>query len=164
MGSIQSLLAIAALFLLSLLSVRFNSSVLENMSVEVENKVYLTAFSLGDDLIEEIKQKAFDNETVVFRSINPEELTPRNLFGPDAGENFVTDFNDIDDYHGYSRPVSLPHAEGYLVICNVDYVNSNNHDLVSLAQTFYKRIEVTVSSNYMRMPVKLSFVFTLHSK
>jgi len=164
MGSIQSLLAIAALFLLSLISVRFNSSVLENMSVEVENKVYLTAFSLGDDLIEEIKQKAFDNETVEFHSINPEELTARNLFGPDAGENFVTDFNDIDDYHGFSKPVSLPHAEGYLVICTVNYVNANNNNLISLAQTFYKRVEVSVSSDYMRMPVNLSYIFTLHSK
>lgn len=89
MSNIQSLTTIGAIALFALISVRFNSAVLENMTVEVENKVYLTAFSLADDLLEEIKQKAFDEQTVVFRSINPEELTSSNNFAPevlDAGE------------------------------------------------------------------------------
>jgi hypothetical protein len=81
MSSIQSLLAIGSIALFSLISVRFNSSVLQNLTLEVENKVYLTAFSLADDMIEEIKQKAFDHETVQFRSINPEELSPTANFG-----------------------------------------------------------------------------------
>jgi hypothetical protein len=133
--------------------------------MEVENKVYLTAFSLGDDLLEEIKQKAFDEETIVFHSINPEELSPRNLFGygVDPGETSdPSTFDDIDDYNGYSRPISLPHAEGFIVTSNVEYVQANNFP--SLVQTFFKRVEVTVSSDYLRAPVKLSFIFTLHSK
>ncbi|MDX1372626.1 MAG: hypothetical protein R3321_09145, partial [Nitrososphaeraceae archaeon] len=60
MGSTNSTLSIGALLFLSLISLRFNASVLENSTVETENKIYLTAFSLADDLIEEIKQKAFD--------------------------------------------------------------------------------------------------------
>ena len=164
MGNIQSLTTIGAIALFSLISVRFNSTVLENMTVEVENKIYLTAFSLADDLIEEIKQKAFDEETVVFRSINPEELTPANEFGTDTGESSVTDYDDIDDYNGFSRDVSLPHAEGFHIVSQVDYVAANNPDQVSLAQTFFKRIEVRVTSDYLRHPVKLSFIFTLHSK
>jgi len=168
MGNIQSMLTIGAIALFSLISIRFNSSVLENMTVEVENKAYLTAFSLADDLMEEIKQKAFDDQTVVFRSINPWELTPRNQFAPesvDSGETSdLSTWDDIDDYNEYTRPVSLPHFEGYLVSCSVDYVTKNNVNLESLAQTFFKRVRVTVSSDYMRNPVTLSFIFTLHSK
>jgi hypothetical protein len=168
MNNIQSLLTIGAIALFSLISIRFNSSVLENMTVEVENKVYLTAFSLADDLIEEIKQKAFDEETVEFRSITPTELTPSNQFAPEIRDLGETDdpatWDDIDDYNGYSKLVSLPHAEGFSVTSQVDYVQENNYDQVSSVQTFFKRIQVRVSSDYLRAPVRLSFVFTLHSK
>ncbi len=168
MNNIQSLLTIGAIALFSLISIRFNSSVLENMTVEVENKVYLTAFSLADDLIEEIKQKAFDEETVEFRSITPTELTPSDQFAPEIRDLGETDdpatWDDIDDYNGYSKLVSLPHAEGFSVTSQVDYVQENNYDQVSSVQTFFKRIQVRVSSDYLRAPVRLSFVFTLHSK
>jgi len=168
MNNIQSLTTIGAIALFSLISVRFNSTVLENITVEVENKIYLTAFSLADDLIEEIKQKAFDEETVVFRSINPEELTPSNNFAPsfrDPGEtSSPTTWDDIDDYNGYTKSISLPHAEGFQVTSQVEYVSASNPDLASLTQTFFKRITVRVTSAYLRNPVRLSFVFTLHSK
>lgn len=168
MSNIQSLTTIGAIALFSLISIRFNSAVLENMTVEVENKVYLTAFSLADDLIEEIKQKAFDEQTVDFRSISPGELTPSYLFAPEVlepGENGnPSTWDDIDDYNGYVRPVSLPHIEGYIVSCSVDYVLKSNVNMPSLTQTFFKRVRVTVSSDYMRNPVTLSFIFTLHSK
>jgi hypothetical protein len=163
MASIQTLLAIGAMSILALLSFNFNTSVVQNSTIEIENKVYLTAFSLADDLIEEIKQKAFDDQTVVFRSINPEELTPAASLGPEAGENYPN-FDDIDDYDDFTRNVSLPHAEGYVVKCIVAYVEANNPNLVSLSQTFYKRVTVTVSSLFLSIPVRLSFIFTLHSK
>jgi hypothetical protein len=159
---------IGALAIFSLISVRFNSTVLENMTVEVENKIYLTAFSLADDLIEEIKQKAFDEETVVFRSINPEELTPSNEFAPlfrDTSETTdPTTWDDIDDYNGYTKNISLPHAEGFQVTSQVEYVSASNPDVQSLTQTYFKRITVRVTNTYLRSPIRLSFIFTLHSK
>lgn len=164
MGNVQSLLAIGSIALFSFISYNFNTAVLQNLSLEVENKVYLTAFSLADDMIEEIKQKAFDEETVVFRSINPDELTESPYLGPETGESNVTFYDDIDDYNGYQRPVSLPHAENYTVKCKIDYVSASNPQQISLAQTFFKRVEVTVNSPYLRNQVKLSYVFTLHSK
>lgn len=167
MANIQSLLTIGAIALFSLISIRFNSAVLENMTVEVENKVYLTAFSLADDLMEEIKQKAFDDQTVVFRSINPEELSPRNQFAPFRDPDETDDpatWDDIDDYNGYIKAVTLPHVEGYSVTCAVEYMTKDNYYSPSLIQTFYKRVQVSVSNQFMRMPVTLSFIFTLHSK
>ena len=56
MNTGQSMLSLGALILFSFISVNFNSTILENTTVETENKVYLTAFSLADDLIEEIKK------------------------------------------------------------------------------------------------------------
>ena len=165
MNTTNSFLSIGALLLFSLVSLNFNSTVLSNTTVEVENKVYLTAFSLADDLIEEIKQKAFDEQTVEWKAIPAEKLSPSSAFGPvDPGESTVNTFDDIDDYHGYQKAVSLPHVENYSVMSTVDYVSATDPDVNSSTQTYFKRITVRVTSPYISHPVKLSFVFTLHSK
>lgn len=163
MGGVQSLLAIGAIVLFSLSSIRFNSSVLQNLTVEIENKVYLTAFSLADDLIEEIKQKAFDENTVKFNIVALSSLTPSANFGKETGEVYPA-FDDIDDYHNFTKPVNLPHAEGYSITCKINYVSTNDPNQIVTTPTFFKRIEVTASSPYLRHPVTLHFVFTLHSK
>lgn len=162
-NNVQSMLSIGALLIFSLISLRFDNSLLQNVEIEVENKVYLTAFSLADDLIEEIKQKAFDNSTVIFKSITPSQLTQPNSLGKESGEVWPN-FNDVDDYNNYSKPVSLPHAEKYTVMCSVNYVQENDPNQISSVQTFFKRIDVNVSSPYLKHEVKLSFIFTLHSK
>jgi hypothetical protein len=159
MASSQSLLSLGALLLLALASLRFNSSVLENTSIETENKVYLTAFSLADDLIEEIKQKAFDAATVDFPTTDPSILTSPSSLGHGSWEVYP-DYNDIDDFNGFSKPISAPHAENYLVSCEVFYVSESDQNIKVMTQTFYKKVQVTVTSPYFRLPVELSFTIT----
>ncbi len=165
MSSIQSFLSIGAIALVAVISLRFNEAVLQNSSIEVENKVYLTAFSLADDLLEEIKEKAFDATTVKFPTTDPLTMTSPSKLGVDekgAGAFEVyPEYDDIDDYNGYVRHISAPHAEDYEISCLVWYVSPVNQNLFSNVPTFYKRVEVTVSSPYMNFPVKLSFIFTL---
>lgn len=163
MSNIQSMLALGALMIFGMISLRFDSSVLQNLEIEVENKVYLTAFSLADDLLEEMKQRAFDQQTVTFQSISPEALTPVQNLGYESGEVWPN-FNDIDDYNNYSKPVSLPHAENYTVESFVTYVSESDQDLVSSTPTYYKRVEIIVDSPYLSHELKLSYIFTLHSK
>ena len=159
MNTGQSLLSIGSLLLLSLASLRFNSVVLEKTNVEIENKVYLTAFSLADDLIEEIKQKAFDERTIDFQAINVNQLTyPPNK---ESGEDWPY-FDDIDDYNYYFKPVSLPHVEDYKVSCTVNYSNANGDDM--LTQSYYKKVTIKVTSKYMSSPFYMKFIFSLHSK
>ena len=156
----NSLLSMGALIILALSSLNFNSSILETSSVEIETKVALTAFSLADDVIEEIKGKSFDETTKPFPTTNPNSLTPADSLGPETGEAYK-DFDDIDDFNGYVKTVSAPHAENYHIDCLVQYVNGDDPDQVSSTQTFYKKVTVTVTSPYMREPVLLSFIFTL---
>jgi hypothetical protein len=159
----QSMLSLGALMIFGMISLRFDSAVLQNTEVEVENKVYLTAFSLADDLLEEIKQRAFDEQTVVFKAITTSALTPVQSLGKESGEAWPN-FNDIDDYNNYSKPVSLPHAENYTVTSKVSYASESNQNEISTTQTYYKRVEITVSSPYLRNHLKLYYIFTLHSK
>jgi hypothetical protein len=159
MNTGQSFMSIGAIILLSLVSLSFNSAVLQNTTLETENKVYLTAFSLADDLIEEIKQKAFDEKTIDFQAINVNQLT----YPPDKESGEVWPyFDDIDDYNNYIKPVSLPHAEGYTVSCIVNYSTANGDDI--FVRSFYKKVIIIVTSDYMSGPLYLKYVFSLHSK
>jgi len=160
MSSVHSFLSLGALLLISLISLRFNSAVLENSTIETENKVYLTAFSLANDLIEEIKMKAFDAATVKFPTTDPSVLTSPYSLGH-ADYEVYPNFNDIDDFNDYSRTIDAPHAENYSVRCNVYYVSEYNPDYKVMTQTFYKRVDVTVLNPYMKNNILLSFIFTL---
>ncbi|HEX9252793.1 MAG TPA: hypothetical protein VF870_11165 [Ignavibacteriaceae bacterium] len=162
-NGVQSFLSLGAMMIFSLISLRFDTAVLQNTEVEVENKVYLTAFSLADDLLEEIKQRAFDEKTVDFKAITTSALTPSANLGKDSGEEWPN-FNDIDDYNDYTKPVSLPHAEKYTVISKINYVLESDQDQISSDPTYFKRVTIFVESPYLKHQIKLSYIFTLHSK
>jgi hypothetical protein len=157
MSGIQSLLAIGAVWLFAIITINFNSTVVHNISIEVENKVYLTAFSLADDMIEEIKQKAFDERTIDFITPNANQLT---LPLGREGESWPN-FDDVDDYDGYLKNVGLPYVETYTVSVAVHYVDGTNPNTNILTRSFYKKVDVTVTSQYMTLPVVLSFIFTM---
>jgi hypothetical protein len=157
MTNIQSMLALGALVLLTITSLRFNGSLLESTTAEMENKVYLTAFSLADDLLEEIKNENFDENTKVTPVVSLSNLT----LPKDFGMTSEVPPDDIDDYHGYAKTISAPHAEDYYVSAVVNYVMANNQDVVSTTPTYYKRVIVTISSPFLRQPVSLSFIFSL---
>ena len=159
MSSVQSMLTIGALILLSLSSFRFNTSVLENSTAQIENKVCLTAFSLADDMLETIKQRSFDEATIKFPT-GLANLTDPDSLGAESGETYQN-FNDIDDYNNYTKTISAPHAENYHLWCKVCYVDGNNPDNEINTQSYYKKVTVFVSSPYMRDDINISFIFTL---
>jgi hypothetical protein len=164
MSGIQSLLAIGAVWLFALVTINFNSTVVHNISIEVENKVYLDAFSLADDMIEEIKQKTFEDTTGTWdypkveddlQTIYREEGNNRNLF------------DDIDDYNQFSEVLGLPYVENFKRSVKVRFANPNDFSDTTYAnKSFYKRVDVKVESleNHLTNPVHLSFIFSLHSR
>lgn len=160
MSNVQTMLTIAGMVILALISLRFNSTVLNTSDSQTQDKIYLTAFSIADNLIEEIKGKSFDQTTIQFPTTNPASLTPPDELGPDSGEIYPN-FNDVDDYNGFQDTLTAPYFETYYVSCSVYYVNSNNPDAVSSTQTFYKKVTVTVSSPYLSHDVSVSSIFTL---
>lgn len=160
MSNIQTFLTIGAMIFLTMTSLRFNTVILENSTIEMENKVMLTAFSLADDMIEEIKVRAFDQVTVKFPTASLGNLTTSDKLGPETGETYPN-FNDVDDFNGYTKYVTAPHAEDYYVTTKVQYVNETNPDQVSTLRTYYKKVTVTVTSPYMRNAINLSYIFSL---
>ena len=160
MNGVQTILTIGGMMLLAFISLQFNSSVLQSSTADLHNKVYLTAFSIADNLIEEIKGKSFDQTTINLTTTNPASLTPVANLGPDSGEVYPN-YNDVDDYNGFKDTTAAPYFETYYTSCTVQYVDSNNQDAVSSIQTFYKKVTVTVSSPYLSDPISISAIYTL---
>lgn len=86
---------------------------------EGDNIVY--ASRLGEELAEEILARAY------------EEPSGSASLGPDTGESSRADFDDIDDYHGYSE------AAGSLLL-----FDGTDHD--SELQEYSRSVTVTAST------------------
>jgi hypothetical protein len=165
MTNTQTFLTIGAMIILGFVAMRFNSAMITSQNADLGNKVYLTAFSVANNIIEQAKVKNFDQTTINFPTTNPATLS--SVLGPDdlpsGGKETKYDFNDVDDYNDYADSVAKPYFETYHIHCWVHYVKANDQDQISTTQTFYKKFTVTVRSDYLTNPdsVSLSCIFTL---
>jgi hypothetical protein len=159
MNTGQTLLTLGAMVLLSLLILRARNSFLSTNVVMMNSKFSVLATSLAQSQIEEIKKKAFDQNTVAGPVNNTSQLTNQNKLGPESGESYP-DFNDVDDFNGYLAVDSTLPSAVFDISCEVHYVNPNNLDAVSHSRTWSKDITVYVSSPSMEDTIKVSSVFS----
>jgi hypothetical protein len=68
----------------------------------------------------------------------------------------ISFFHDVDDYNRYARSASSGSITGYRLTVVVYYVTKTRPDVAAGIQTFYKRIDVTVS-NSLYLPKNLVF-------
>lgn len=162
MPGVQTLLISGSILLFSITIIGVNSFC-QDLTVETENKKMLTAFSLADDMIEEIRVRSFDENTLKLITENVSSLTPLSSFGSDIGEDSldIRSFDDIDDFEGYTRSIKISSAENYCLKCDIRYVFGDNPDAFSTEQTFYKKISIKVSSSLLKNSINLSDIVTL---
>jgi len=159
----QILLVICAMTIFSTVQLSVNASILQSFVVSIDSEASLDALSLGQAMINEVMKKSFDKATLEDRIYDRTELTAANSFGPDSGEVVTLPeeepysssvvFDDIDDYHGYTRIVSTPRLGDFVLCDSVYYLNEANQDLTSGTQTWYKEVVVTVTNANLSEPV-----------
>lgn len=167
------MLTIGAIMLFAFFMTSANNIMLQNKIQSSESEYIITAIGLGQSIINEAKTKAFDEKTVTGSVTAASQLTAAASLGNDAGEIFsqpdisgtsqfqsFTKFDDIDDFNGYTRSVKTPRAGDYTVTVRVQYINENDPETVNAAQTYSKKMTVTVTSPYITIPVKLYYAFT----
>lgn len=159
MNTGQSLFSISALLLLSLTILRVNANILTTDGVMQDSKLGVLAISLATSMMEEASKKAFDAASANDAVVNLSDLTPPGSLGPGNGET-ADNFNDFDDYNGYSRHVSgLPSAE-FDISCLVNYINPNDPNGIASTTTWNKKITVTVTSPSMKDTIRLSSIYS----
>ena len=159
MNTGQSLITIAAMMLLSVLVLRINSTILNTDRVVQDSKFGLLATSMATSIIEEATNKAFDENTVSNNINSISQLTAPNKLEPESGEVYP-DYNDVDDYNGYSRIDSSMPSAVFKISCSVAYVSSTSPNVISNIATWNKKVTVTISSISMRDTVTMSSIFS----
>ncbi len=158
MNTGQSMLAIGAMILLSLVVLRVNNSFLSTSSVMMESKFGVLATSLAQSMIEEASKMKFDQVDSDNPNYDMTSLTAPGALGPEGESHH--NFNDFDDYNNYKDTVSNLPSAIYYISCSVCYVNAQTPDVVSNNRTWNKKITVTVTSPSSPDTVKLYSIFS----
>ena len=105
--------------------------------------------------------KAFDENTTTQIVDSPDSLTLFGNLGPDyipgvAYETFAQ-FDDFDDFHGYSRTDTLVRLGNFDVSVLVNYVMYEEPDSIVTDRTFYKKAEVTIINDWLVDTLTLNY-------
>lgn len=160
MGRAELLLVLAALSIFGWFSLTVNRSLLENSSRVLESEFEITAISLLQEVISEAGLKAFDENSVsTIPASVPGGFTALISLGVDGGEAYPT-IDDVDDYHGLTISDTTNAGMTYAIACTVGYVTSS--DLVNFADTTttLKRMNLTLTSDYLPNDISLSYIYS----
>jgi len=177
------LLTIGALLLFGTLLVSTQNLISYNETDSMENEYILAAYGAAQTVIDEAKIRAFDENTVATPVADTSGLTAAGSLGPDGGEavpavdTMVSSppfsaqypgypasarFDDVDDYHGYTRIVRTSRGfEGDTIRVSVAYVPIENPGAGPIGyRSMCKKMTVTVTGRYLPGSVTLSYGFT----
>lgn len=162
MSNIQMLLALGALFILSLLIINLSKNTLLTEDVFYDCNFGILATSLASSVIEDASKKHFDEKSDTIHIDKTSELTVSSSLGndPDEPADQPKYFNDIDDYNGYSAVDSSMPSAVFNINCSVGYVNPADPDKIVSTPTWHKKITVRVTSQSMRDTIYQSSVFS----
>jgi len=169
MNTGQMLLVLGALIILSMTSMGVNTMIINKTETMLDAEAGLEATSLAQTMIDEVMTKSYDNATVTEKVYHEADLTDAEGLGcssterynvpqPDTTLKSMKYYNDVDDYHGYTRVFSTPLMGKFTIKDTVFYVIEANPDQKSLGETFHKKVVVTVTHPNLLRPLQLSDV------
>lgn len=141
---------IGAMIIFSIILLNANSIIMRNSIMQVEGELEQEVIALGQEIIEEALSKSFDQVTVNAAAppaLIPGGFTPAGQLGPDSGEYNRSDFNDFDDYNGWSDTFETTH--GLFELSSEVYYVDEDTFLYTTQQSTFKKIVVTVTSQYL---------------
>lgn len=157
MGYRELFLVLVSVVLLTLLMTQINSNTVHGREALQQLEIEHTAASVAQQFIEEAKSKMFDSQVGIPANLMPGGFTPANALGP--GSEVYPNFNDVDDYNGYSGTLTVDGLD-FTVSIQVVYVQDSDLETPAGAQTFFKKMTVTVSSSWLPGSVTLKQVFS----
>ena len=139
------MLAIGAIILLSVITLRVNNNLASSNDVLMQSKFGILATSLAQSFIQDASNKPFDANTTGGKTVvSTSGLTAVDKLKPEGTEHYPN-FDDFDDYNGFDTTITdLPSAI-YHLRCTVVYVNPDNLTISNIP-TWSKEMTVTVTS------------------
>jgi len=150
-------IAIFGRYTLTINNARYNN---EFRIIACENQT--VAVSMAESVIESAITKEFDETTVsTTLSGGTEALTDPNDLGAESGEEYPN-FNDVDDFNAVSFTDTTVTGIPFTIEAEVGYVDTDDDENFQASQTYFKRLNVTVSSDYIPEPVTISRIFSYY--
>ncbi len=160
----QVILIIAALVILSFITLSVNSMFLSKTTAILQSEAHLTAISIAQSMIDEVMTTSYDSATVSKKIFDSTKFSPISCFGPETSPGInevttvtlpespdtsvqyksVTKYNDVDDYNNYRRYYYSRSLGTFAVIDTVFYVIEADPNQISTTPTFFKKVVVTV--------------------
>ncbi len=138
------LLVLFAMVILSLLTLNVYKTNSSREGTLRYNEAAITATGLAQSMINEIRSKAFDQNTVNKSVSVPDSLTIPQLLGPDTGEVSRIQFNDIDDFNNYTSIDTLSRLGIFTIKVKVQYITNLLPNVISNVPTFSKQVNIEV--------------------
>jgi len=148
---IQTMFSLFAAVLLGVVSLGVQKVSLTRQEILIGTEATSTATALGQELIEEICVRRFDQRWSAPGQFqfDSSKFTSADSMGRDAGEaaDSVQNFSDLDDFNGYTHGISTPHIGTFTLSCSVYYVLEDAPEVKIAHQSFLKRIDVKVKNS-----------------
>lgn len=144
----EIIFTMAAMVLFSTILLSANRMILRNDTMVVEGELEYEVIALANNIIEESRVAAFDEETVTgFVPINiPADFTTIGIDGGEISSNRST-FDDFDDYNGWSDTITTDQGE-FTVRSEVTYLNTSTLNPTTSKSTL-KQITVTITNEFL---------------
>lgn len=146
-----------AIVLLAALVLNVNRSLLKSTDQTIEAEAIIAATSAGQQVIDMISSKEFDENTIGTYIEDISNFTASGSLGPETGELSVTTYDDIDDFNGFLTSIQTPRMGLDTVRVSVSYVNPASPGTASSSRTRMKKIEAAVISPYLPDTLKLYY-------
>lgn len=157
MNTGQMIMVIGAMMLLSAVVLRVNTGNLKNETIRDQAQYGVLATSIATSIIEEAQSKAFDQYTDTNSVALLTQLS--SVLGPESGESEYN-FNDFDDYNGFTKRDSTMPSAIFDIKCDVVYVDPANIQGSTVNRTWHKKINVTITSPFSPDTFKTSSIFS----
>jgi hypothetical protein len=162
-GRAELLILLGAIAIFGRYSLTINAARYNNDFRIIACESQTVAASIADGVIETAVTKGFDEATVsTILSGGLTSLTEPNLLGAESGEVYP-DFDDIDDFDGFTMSDTAVNGIQFEITSTVGYVSEDDPVNFQSDQTYLKRLNVTVSSEFIPEPVTISRVFSYYN-
>ncbi len=159
MGRVEMMILVMAIAIFGRYSLTVNDALAKNEIHVLQSEYELNAVSIVEGIFRRAGLNYFDENTVsgIPRSI-PDDFTAYGLLGPETGESYP-DFDDIDDYNGLSLVDTADNGMTYILSVSTGYINTSDKNTFLGVRSTLKRMDVTISSEYLRNDITLSRIY-----
>lgn len=141
-------MVIGAMVLVSILTQNANKANIINKTISIEGQYEVAATAIAQDIIDEARIVAFDEETVSgFVPVNiPAGFTAIGLEEANPGNSRVV-FDDFDDYDGWKETITNSMGD-FEVSVEVFYIVKSTN-LKTTSKSTLKKMEVSVQNKFL---------------